>query len=86
MPVPKGQRFGGRQKGTPNKVTGLLKDMILQSLAEVGGVTYLNAQAESNPGAYMALVGKVLPLQIKEGGAEPMVPTVVKHVYETIKE
>jgi hypothetical protein len=31
----------------------------------------------------MALVGRVLPLQVKDGGAEPTVPTVVNHHYET---
>lgn len=59
--------------------------MVLQSLANVGGTAYLEQQARDNPNAYMSLVGKVLPLQIKEGGADPVVPTTVKHVYETIK-
>lgn len=68
--------------GVPNKVPALLKDMILQSLSNVGGAAYLEQQARDNPGAYMSLVGKVLPLQIKEGGSEPVVPTVVKHVHE----
>jgi hypothetical protein len=27
-------------------------------------------------------VGRVLPLQVKEGGDDPKVPTVVKHVHE----
>lgn len=65
-----GERRGGRQRGTPNKVTGALKDMILQALANKGGVAYLEQQADENPNAFLALVGKVLPLQVTgENGA-----------------
>jgi hypothetical protein len=64
-----GERRGGRQKGTPNKVTRALKDAILLALEEAGGeggsVAYLRSQANLSPGAFLALVGKVLPLTIK---------------------
>jgi len=59
-----GERRGGRQKGTPNKATGDLKNMILGALAGAGGEAYLMRQAEENPAAFMTLVGKVLPLQL----------------------
>jgi hypothetical protein len=66
-----GERRGGRVKGTPNKITAQLKDMILQALDEAGGVEYLLEQASSNPTAFLTLVGKVLPLQVtgENGGA-----------------
>lgn len=81
---PKGTpKSGGRKAGTPNKLTRALKDMILQALANKGGVTYLEAQADTNPNAFMTLVGRVLPLQVKDGGDDPRVPaTVVNHIYE----
>lgn len=79
----KGERPVGRQKGTPNKVPAALKDMVLQALANMGGTAYLEIQAEKNPTAFLALVGKVLPLQIKEGGADPVVPTTVNHIHES---
>src|ERR1700730_10903488 len=65
----------GRKKGTPNKTTKLLKDAILKAAEKAGGkgglVTYLQAQASKNPGPFMALLGKVLPMQIAghDGGA-----------------
>lgn len=62
----------GRAKGTPNKNTKALKDMILQALDKAGGVDYLATQAMKNPKAFLALVGRVLPLQVNgpgEGGA-----------------
>ena len=55
----------GRGKGTPNKVTKELKDMVLGALSDVGGQSYLARQAEENPQAFMGLVGKCLPKDIK---------------------
>lgn len=72
----------GRKAGVPNKLTTALKDMILQALSDAGGVEYLKAQAVDNPNAFLALIGRVLPLQVKEGGDDPRVPTVVNHIYE----
>jgi hypothetical protein len=65
----------GRKKGTPNKTTALLKDAILQAAEKAGGeggmVSYLQSQASANPGPFMALLGKVLPMQVtgEDGGA-----------------
>lgn len=67
-------KTGGRNKGTRNKTTALLKDAILLAAANVGNelkpnakdglVAYLEVQAKENPVAFMGLLGKVLPLQI----------------------
>lgn len=72
MPKAKGApKTGGRRKGTPNKTTGLIKDMIVSALDQAGGVGYLQRCAE-NPrtaAAFLGLVGKVLPIQVTgEGG------------------
>lgn len=64
----KRQKTGGRVKGTPNKATAQLKDMILQALDEAGGINYLLHQSRENPTAFMTLVGKVLPLQVNGAG------------------
>jgi Family of unknown function (DUF5681) len=59
----------GRPPGSLNKVTVALKEAILQALDEAGGkggaVEYLRSQANLSPGAFLSLVGKVLPLTIK---------------------
>ena len=71
-----GERRGGRKKGTPNKFTGVLKDMILKALDqadEKGAVAYLTKQATANPSAFMTLLGKVLPLQVAGEGGGPLV-------------
>lgn len=54
----------GRPKGSRNKVTTEVKEMILQALDKAGGVEYLTKQAKENPASFMTLVGKVLPLQV----------------------
>jgi hypothetical protein len=65
-----GERRGGRVKGTPNKVTAVVKDMVVQALDQAGGVEYLVAQANDNPAAFLTLVGKVIPLQVHSSGPD----------------
>jgi hypothetical protein len=60
----------GRKKGVPNKTTALLKDAILKAAQNAGGgddglVNYLTEQARENPGPFMSLLGKVLPMQVE---------------------
>jgi hypothetical protein len=59
---------GGRKRGTPNKTTTQLKEAILTAAEQAGGegglVKYLHEQARMNPGHFMTLLGKVLPLQV----------------------
>lgn len=68
MAAPKGFRppnaGKGRVKGVPNKFTGELKAMIETALLGAGGVDYLQRVAKKNPGAFLALVGKLLPKDI----------------------
>lgn len=72
-----GRKTGGRQKGSPNKVTKQLKDMILDALDESGGVEYLKKTAIDHPAAFLTLVGKVLPLQVTGDGGGPLVLNIL---------
>jgi len=40
--------------------------MILEALDRAGGVDYLRRQAVENPPAFLALVGKVLPKDVRD--------------------
>ena len=71
----KGQpKVGGRQKGTPNKLTASVKEAIEAAFRGVGGAEYLMRQAEENPQAFLTLLGKIIPAQVqaeltgKDGG------------------
>lgn len=66
-----GRKTGGRTKGTPNKTSAVLKDAILEAAEKAGAdfgpegmVSYLVAQAKANPGPFLSLLGKVLPIQM----------------------
>lgn len=81
-------RSPGRPKGSPNKTTALLKDAILKAGEQAGNkigseglVSYLEAQAGANPGPFMALLGKVLPMQVTGEGGE-----AIKISFNTIYE
>jgi len=72
MPQPKGTRPPnagiGRQKGIPNKMTRELRAIIEGALHKLGGEKWLIAKAEEEPAAFMALLGKCLPRDIRLGG------------------
>jgi hypothetical protein len=69
----------GRPKGALNKTTSLLKDAILKAAEQAGNkvgddgmVSYLEFQATENPGPFMSLLGKVLPMQVTGAGYGPI--------------
>lgn len=73
--VKRQQPKGGSRKGCPNKTTKALKEMILGAMDQAGGPgggqAFLLAQAKKkNNAPFMALVGKVLPMQVtgEDGG------------------
>lgn len=68
----KGVKTGGRKAGTPNKITGELKGMILEALSDVGGVGYLTRVAESHPQAFLSLLGKTLPMTVAGDPDQPI--------------
>lgn len=82
-----GKRKGsGRKKGIPNKLSGMLKDSILQAADEAGAgegiIGYLKTQAVLNPGPFMALLGKVLPMQVTGADGGPL-QVAFNTVYES---
>jgi hypothetical protein len=57
---------GGRKKGTPNKLTRILREAILLGAEQEAGslVAYLRKCARLERKAYLGLLGKLLPLQV----------------------
>lgn len=76
MPAPKGTqppaKGRGRPKGSPNKIGADVKAMILEALGEAGGAQYLLKQAQTNPNAFLTLVGKVLPMTVQGDPENPL--------------
>ena len=61
---------GGSRKGIPNKLPTELKDIIRKALDNAGGVNYLTKQADENPVAFMALLGKIIPRNVSVSGVD----------------
>jgi hypothetical protein len=72
----RGNAGKGRPKGSLNRINASLKDMILGALKEAGGKSWLVQQAQENPVAFMALLAKLLPLELKQESAEPQPLTI----------
>ena len=64
---PKGTRWGGRAKGTPNKVNQSIREAIQMAFEQVGGVEYLVRLAQEDPKTFVPLLIKTMP-------PEPRVP------------
>ncbi|MGA1803361.1 hypothetical protein [Rhizobium sp. HT1-10] len=76
----KGQKTGGRQRGTPNKLSGNLREAILAAADKAGEgdiVEYLTGQAKNNGPAFLSLLGKLVPTQIT-GDAENPIYTITR--------
>lgn len=66
-----------RKRAAPRAVESnpIISDAIIQAAIEAGEgdmVAYLKKQAETHPSAFMTLLGKVLPMQLNGGRAEPV--------------
>lgn len=82
LKIGEGKPGPGRPKGVPNKSTALLKDAILLAAQRAGGgdeegiAKYLQQQAIANPGPFMSLLGKVLPMTVAGDKDNPIVGEV----------
>jgi len=76
----------GRPKGSLNKTTTILKDAILLAAQRAGGGTdegianYLQQQAIANPGPFLSLLGKVLPMTVAGDAENPVFIAKIERV------
>lgn len=57
--------FRGRPAGAQNRIPAEIKDLIRGALEEAGGQDYLVRQANANPVAFLGLLGKIIPQEVK---------------------
>lgn len=75
-----GKREGaGRPAGSLDKGNALIREMIVEALDQAGGVEYLVRQANAKPAAFLALIGKVMPVQI---AGDPNAPVKISFSWE----
>lgn len=86
LKIGEGKPGPGRPKGVPNKTTALLKDAILLAAQRAGGgdeegiANYLEVQARENPGPFMSLLGKVLPMTVAGDAENPVFIAKIERV------
>lgn len=82
-----GQKTGGRQKGSLNKVTSSAKDAISQAADELGGtdrlVAWVKEEASNERVFWGTIYPKLLPLQVNGSGEEG--EFITKMIVEFIK-
>ena len=74
MAGPGAPKTGGRESGTPNRLTREVKEMVLAALDRAGGTDYLLAQAHENPKAFLSLLGRIIPLQVTGKDDKDLIP------------
>jgi len=57
----RGVKTGGRQKGTPNKLTSSAKEAFSHAFHAVGGADGLAAWAKKNPTPFYTLYARLIP-------------------------
>ena len=71
----RGLKTGGRQKGTPNKVTASAREAIELAFQGLGGVEALTTWAKGNPNEFYTRVWpRILPLQLSGDPESPLIP------------
>ena len=62
--MPVGAKYGGRTKGTPNKLTASIKDAFSEAFVKLGGVEALVKWGMSNKTDFYKLAAKLIPIQV----------------------
>lgn len=78
MARPKGQpKLGGRQKGTPNKLSSDAKEHIHAVFVRLGGVTAMAKWAQENQSDFYRIYSKLLPIDAAVTGNVTLAVAVV---------
>lgn len=65
-----GRKTGGRQKGTPNKMSKTVKDNVLSVFDEIGGTDEMALWAADNRTEFYRLYSKLLPIESQISGPD----------------
>lgn len=79
--MPKGAKHGGRKAGTPNKLSGTVKDNVIAVFDAIGGVANMTSWAMENSTEFYRLYSKLMPLQLT---GDPESPITFQRIERTI--
>jgi len=66
----RGQKTGGRQVGTPNKVTAIFKDAVRTVYENIGGHAAFATWAKENPTEFYRIAARLIPTEIASQGTK----------------
>lgn len=79
-----GERRGGRQKGTPNKISASVKEALLEALhAGDGAVAFFTSLKENDAKTFAHLCGKMLPRELTGAGGKELIPQKPDSYWDT---
>ena len=58
-------KLGGRQKGTPNRITGAFREAVLLAYENIGGHEAFSRWAAQNPTEFYRIAARLIPTEIK---------------------
>lgn len=58
-----GERRGGRKPGVPNKLSGTVKESVVEVFKAIGGVKSMTSWAKANETEFYRLYSKLLPIE-----------------------
>jgi len=64
----RGQKTGGRQVGTPNKVTAIFKEAVRTVYEDIGGNTAFAEWAKENPTEFYRIAARLIPTEMATQG------------------
>jgi hypothetical protein len=75
-----GRKTGGRQAGTPNKVTTAFKDAVRIVYEDIGGHEAFAAWARENPGDFYRIASRLIPTEIAPTQEDRHITITIGHV------
>ena len=74
----KGQKTGGRQVGTPNKVTTVFKDAVRTVYEDIGGHTAFAAWAKKNQTDFYKIAARLIPTETASNSDDNITVEIVR--------
>ena len=68
-PKPKRQKYGGRKKGSRNKITATIKESVLQVFEALDGIDGMAAWARENRTEFYRIAARLIPTEQQITGA-----------------
>ena len=75
-----GRKTGGRQAGTPNKVTTAFKDAVRIVYEDIGGHKAFAEWARENPGDFYRIASRLIPTEIAPTQEDRHITITIGHV------